>query len=475
MRCVFYLLLLIFAMLYILPAKAQTGSTIVYIWQNRITAQPLDGSTPIALGVPFYAIESAVPETLHDVYRVESAPIESPSGGYGFYHGVWSPDRTQFVYVELESAGTGYRVQLVSSGDCAAPTCRRNLLSMEITDDAGFLDPLGWTVTGDILLAERHTLQRMDILRGWKLNIDTGRLESYLNYDSEPLDGRSAVLPDGSGAFIGFDIAHNQGYVLDFETKAVLSFRVTLDAGETPRSVFELYHSPLAVLGAMSQEQLDAFTASVLLQTTDNGAPPRPEPFLHWSLADVYRTITCYPDSNWTKANFAFTCPALSAPRAYSGHQGTDIGGLPNGLPLDTDVFAAAPGRVIATNDRCDNSNPSCGSAYGNYVLLEHAVEVNGMIQIWLTGYAHLNAPLVEVGQYVTDITEPIALSGDTGVGGAHLHVEVRNILPNGANRWVDPWGGYYPPYGESLWIGGNDEPVPAADASIDDVTPTDV
>ena len=43
-------------------------------------------------------------------------------------------------------------------------------------------------------------------------------------------------------------------------------------------------------------------------------------------------------------------------------------------------------------------------------------------------------------------------------VGGPHLHFEVRNIMPNGGNRWVDPWGGYYPPYGESLWLDGNEE-----------------
>lgn len=466
----FRLLIFLISIGWVSPAHAQTTDSIVYIWQNRIYAQGMSRHTPTDLGIPYYAIESALPDGQRDIYRLEASPLKEPSGsGYGFYHGVWSPDFRQFAFLEIQSAGPGYRVQLFVDNQ------RRNLIVDEITDELGYLDPLGWTADGYILLTERRTLRRVDVLRVWKLNPADGKIESYFNYAGEPLDGRSAILSDGSGAFMGFDLVHSIGYTFDFETQTVSSFRAELAPTETPRSVFELSHPPLAVLGAMTEEELDTFIATINLQTTDSGEPPRPAPFLYWPLPDAYRDITCYPDSNWTRAHFAFTCPALSVPRRYEGHQGTDIGGRPNGLPLNTDVFAAAPGVVVATYARCDNTNPSCASAYGNFVLLEHAISVNGTIQVWLTGYAHLNAPLVEVRAYIADITRPIARSGDTGVGGAHLHFEVRNILPTGVNPWVDPWGGYYPPYGDSLWVGGNEKPVSAEDATVVEVTLTDV
>ncbi len=148
------------------------------------------------------------------------------------------------------------------------------------------------------------------------------------------------------------------------------------------------------------------------------------------------------------------TCPGLSSPRNYVGHQGTDIGGKPDGLPPGTPVYPSAPGVVVAASGDCLSDNPSCNAAYGNTVTLEHVLIINGETQVWYTGYGHLQTVLVEDYTYLDDVTEPLALSGATGEGGPHLHFEVRS-----SDRWVDPWNNRA---GESLWLGGNVHPQAA-------------
>jgi len=211
----------------------------------------------------------------------------------------------------------------------------------------------------------------------------------------------------------------------------------------------------------LPMDQLNRLRGTLNTPITHTGAPPRPAPFLHWSLSDENRRITCYTDSNWTNATFDFTCAGMVSPRDYDGHQGTDVGGIPDGLPIGTSVYPAARGVVVRQFDGCSGGvDVSCGAAYGNVIMLEHTLTVNGESQLWFTGYAHLQTTLVNVGRVIDDLTVPIAYSGETGVGGPHLHFEVRNWYINATNRWVDPWGAYYAPHGESLWVGGNDQPT---------------
>jgi murein DD-endopeptidase MepM/ murein hydrolase activator NlpD len=153
----------------------------------------------------------------------------------------------------------------------------------------------------------------------------------------------------------------------------------------------------------------------------------------------------------------------MTVPRAYPGHEGTDVGGRPNGLPIGTPVYAAAPGLVTGRYDACKSGDVSCGDAYGNHVLLEHALVRGPDVEVWFTGYAHLQAPLVSPSVYIRDIGVPIALSGDTGLGGAHLHFEVRAPHLSLPTAWIDPWDRRPTRDEMSLWVGGYAQPISAA------------
>jgi murein DD-endopeptidase MepM/ murein hydrolase activator NlpD len=96
-------------------------------------------------------------------------------------------------------------------------------------------------------------------------------------------------------------------------------------------------------------------------------------------------------------------------------HTGTDIG-----APMGTPVLAALTGRVILADNM---------GGYGMAVALEHE---NGMRQ---TLYAHMSELFVRPGDVVQQGTV-IGRVGSTGAStGAHLHFELRQMLPDGT--WV--------------------------------------
>ncbi|GAB4528152.1 MAG: hypothetical protein OHK0046_46660 [Anaerolineae bacterium] len=421
---------------------------LVYIWQNQITARPLNGGTPQNLGEPFTDAPQALPEDALDVYS--HSPVEGMPEGYGFHHGVWSADRARLAYIALQSGS--YRLLLWEGGET------RLLVEGTLSTGNGFPDPLGWTNDHTLLVIERLSLHTLNGIHITQINTQTGEQTPLNNFLLPELTGRSALLPDGNSAFIGFDIEGDTGYTYDFALRRVFTFSERFVQPELPKSIFQTFPAPVAVLGIV--EDLAGFQSRLAQarQTQVITEPVRPAPFLHWPLADSHRTLTCYPDSNWTRANFAFTCPGI--PRDYDGHQGTDVGGRPDGLPLNTPVYPSLPGLVVMRYDACDaSSDMNCGGAYGNVVMLEHIVVVEGEAQSWFTGYAHLTEPLVQRLVYMDDLTQPLGLSGDTGVGGPHLHFEVRERNTIGVHRWVDPWGAYYPPHEDSLWLDGNEKP----------------
>ncbi|MBQ3145581.1 MAG: peptidoglycan DD-metalloendopeptidase family protein [Clostridia bacterium] len=100
----------------------------------------------------------------------------------------------------------------------------------------------------------------------------------------------------------------------------------------------------------------------------------------------------------------------ITATMYYSS--GIYHGALDYGIPIGTEVYAAAEGVVLAAG--------WSNSGYGNYVCLQHS---NGM----RTYYAHGNGKFyVEVGDVVAR-GELIMLSGNSGRStGPHLHFEVR-------------------------------------------------
>ena len=87
-------------------------------------------------------------------------------------------------------------------------------------------------------------------------------------------------------------------------------------------------------------------------------------------------------------------------------------------VPVGTEVFAPAPGKVITRKTLYSN-----GSYYsfGKYIEIEHD---DGT----LTLYAHLNEFKVELGTRVNR-GDCIALSANLGNSkGAHLHYEMKNM-----------------------------------------------
>ncbi|NDJ76673.1 MAG: M23 family metallopeptidase [Chloroflexi bacterium] len=430
-------------------ASSPSDTAILFAWNGTLFANTLHTGEVTALGPVASEVMPDWPG--HDVYTVAAAPLgDPPTDGYGFHHGVWSSDHTRFAYLEI--AAPRYRLWLHTSAG------ERVLLRDDQRDEMrGYLDPVGWTPAGEVLLLERVLLNHLHQANMWRLDPTTLTLQHHAFVPLERLSGRCALLPDASAVFLGYHLGQQVGYLLDVATGQVQTFPARLDQVVPPARGFEYY--PLQVVGALRAEDLSADDlAAVTAQVQSGGtvpeAPARPAPFLYWPLPDDARSITCYPDSPWTTANFDVTCPGLSSPRNYVGHQGTDVGGKPDGLPPGTPVYPSAPGVVVASFRACLPDNPGCNAAYGNTVTVEHVLVVHGETQVWYTGYGHLQTVLVDDYALLEDVTLPLALSGATGDGGPHLHFEVRT--PDG---WVDPWDNRA---GTSLWLGSNIRPLTA-------------
>lgn len=427
-------LLLLFAHISIL---AQTDDdSILFIWDDTLYAQPINGGEVIQIGTNRNGFEFSLPA--YDVYSRDASPLtDLPLDGFGFHHGIWSDDRTRFAYIELNPPQ--YRVRLIQADD------NRILLDSTITSNLGYLDPIAWTETGDLLLLERVALNHLHQVNIFQLDTESGVLDFYTSVMTGHLVGRTALLPDGFTVFLGFDLTRNLGVLLDTKTRQVQNFAIRLNTMLPLQKGFEYY--PLQVYGALNRDNLIQFAQALskLPQTLDD--KPLPQPFLHWALADHRRYITCYADSEWTYSSFDTNCPGLGG-HNYVGHQGTDVSAEPDGLPIGTPVYPSAVGTIVASYRNCLGQNPSCNQSYGNTLTMEHILIVDGETQVWYTGYGHLQMVVPDDGTYVDDFTQAIALSGATGVGGAHLHFEVRT-----SEGWFDPWE-------HNLWIGDTSRPT---------------
>jgi murein DD-endopeptidase MepM/ murein hydrolase activator NlpD len=320
----------------------------------------------------------------------------------------------------------------------------------EISPTRGILDPLGWAPDGTLLLLERTMLYNLEALRVWRADLTNGQIQLVLDRQISPLTGNTALFAAGTQAFLGFDAQYQAGYTLDLATLTLNRLTTGFSLPYPPASVFDRYS--LAVIGIVPLGEIPAISVAQGISTIASA-------WLHWPLADDFRSITCYPDSAWTTANFPATCPGLQTPRQYPGHQGTDIGGRPNGLPVGTPVYAAAPGIVVSVVNICITGDTACNDAYGNTLLIEHTRVIDGVTDTWFTGYAHLQTILIERGTAISDIHTVIALSGDTGLGGAHLHFEVWHPHGPETTRWVDPWDNRN---GRNLWVGEDRYPTSA-------------
>ncbi len=436
-------------------AQNTSGDTLIFVWNDSVYAHTLGNNQTVATQRPF--IDALpIPHSHHgNVFEYENSPLtDAPIDDYGFYQGIASPDNTKFAFLTIQPDGAGYHVILVEN------EAQRVLFSGNVTPERGYLVPVGWSDDGALILLERYSLHTLNRLRLWRYTEGDSALSLSDDIAIPELKGNSATL-GSDWVFLGFDTVGQLGYLMNLNTRQLTTFLTTFALQDPPASAFETY--PLDVVGVVDSADLQTWLNQSASATEAISAQA---PFLHWPLPDYARSITCYPDSEWTDLQFAFECQGLTTPRAYQGHEGTDIGGKPNGLEIGTQVYAAARGLVIDRNIGCPSDDITCGDAYGNYVLIEHSLMVNHDIETWFTGYAHLQTVLVERYDYIREIGLPIALSGDTGLGGAHLHFEVRSPSQSTRANWIDPWDTRPSSDGVSLWIGGSERPVASVTAA---------
>lgn len=425
-------------------AAQSTGTeTLVFVWNDEIYAHTIGESSTLATSRP-YAVTLPLPDSPANVFSYADSRLTAPPvDDFGFYQGVRSPDGTALVFLALEPRGAGYHILMAENG------VQRRLFTGEITRERGYLVPVGWSEDGTLFLLERHSLHTLNRLRLWRYQ--PAEQTVTLEYESAlpNLKGNSAML-NGGRVFIGFETVGQLGYVFNLNTRQLTTFLTSFALKDPPASVFEVY--PVAVVALTQPTVLQAWLETPAPASDDIGVWEG-EPFLHWPLPNDFRSITCYPDSEWTDITFAVECPGLATPRTYQGHEGTDVGGKPDGLALGTPVYAVAPGVVIDVLGTCIADDITCGDAYGNHVLIEHAIVVHHQVEVWFTGYAHLQNVLVERDMFVRDIGLPIALSGASGFGGAHLHLEIRSPRYPARANWVDPWDVRPVKNGASLWV----------------------
>lgn len=464
MRFVTKRVVIVFALLTLhtqVTTQPANDDAILFVWNDVLWAQAINRNELVEGPVLSMHARTSLPIMGINSFSIEQSPLnELPSEGYGFHQGLWSPNRTMFVYLAIESDGPGYRLISVHEER------HEVLFSGTVDHGTGYMVPLGWTDSGTLILLERYMLHNLREVRLWQYDPDNQMIEYIEAITIPELKGNNVALP-GGWAFLGFDTIGQLGYLLNLNTRQLTTFPTSFALVDPPSSVFELY--PIQIIGTSNFSDFNAWLIQRPTEvggTTANAPPSSSTPFLHWPLPDHARSVTCYPDSEWTRANFPVTCPGLAPPRAYQGHEGTDIGGKPDGLTNGTPVYAAARGIVVKTLSICPSNDITCGNSYGNHVLIEHTRVNAGNTETWFTGYAHLQTVLVEPYHYVDEIGVPIALSGDTGFGGAHLHFEVRSPEQPVWTHWIDVWDNRLSLDGSSLWVGGNTHPVSAVQVS---------
>ncbi len=109
------------------------------------------------------------------------------------------------------------------------------------------------------------------------------------------------------------------------------------------------------------------------------------------------------------------------------GHRGIDIG-----APTGTNIYASAPGTVLAIKTGCKVGQRRCGGGYGNMVIVQHP---NGT----KTLYAHMSKVATTSGVQVSQ-GQVIGYVGNTGKStGPHIHFEVFNAKNPGSDwSWAN-------------------------------------
>ena len=193
----------------LLPAAAPSApdAYIIFAWNGNLFADSIQTGVVTELGPAWTDFSTDLPG--YDVYTLAATPLtEPPSDGYGFHHGVWSPDRSEFAYLEI--APPHYRVWMQTIGGN-----NQLLLDDQLSAARGYLDPVGWTPQGELVLLERMLLNHWHTGNVWQLDPATLTLDYYTFVPLDRLSGRSALLPDAVTVFLGYNVEQDVGYLLD--------------------------------------------------------------------------------------------------------------------------------------------------------------------------------------------------------------------------------------------------------------------
>lgn len=124
----------------------------------------------------------------------------------------------------------------------------------------------------------------------------------------------------------------------------------------------------------------------------------------------------------------------LPAGRKTQGLHGPGLRGIDMGAPRGTNLYASAPGIVVAVKTGCGEGSirSRCGGGYGNMVDIQHP---NGT----KTRYAHMSKIFTRMGAQV-ERGEVIGLVGNSGRStGPHVHFEVFNAKNPGSDwSWAN-------------------------------------
>jgi len=119
----------------------------------------------------------------------------------------------------------------------------------------------------------------------------------------------------------------------------------------------------------------------------------------------------------------------LPAGHKTQGLHGPGLRGIDIGAPRGTNLYASAPGVVVAVKTGCGEGSlrSRCGGGYGNLVDIQHP---NGT----KTRYAHMSKVFTRMGAQV-ERGEVIGLVGNSGRStGPHVHFEIFNAKNPGTD-----------------------------------------
>jgi len=133
------ILWIVIALFVVMNAFAQEGGqAIVFIWNDELMAQSIEDNR-LVTSAPLTAAERQVLlETDRNGHSIHDSPlVEILADGYGFYQGVWSENREQFVFLAIDPDAPNYRLIMWENGQ------QNILFSGQVNETRGYLVPIG--------------------------------------------------------------------------------------------------------------------------------------------------------------------------------------------------------------------------------------------------------------------------------------------------------------------------------------------